>query len=62
MSNEVLADVSDSCITISKSKRETKGSCMMCNRNHTKVNVINGTTGVELRVCNKCLREINNYH
>jgi len=56
-----IDDVSDSCINRTVKKAVDAGSCNFCSRNHRDVNVITGESHLEVRFCNKCLKELSNY-
>jgi len=60
-SNDLIADVSDSCIKRTVKKAVDAGGCNFCNRPHRDVNVVTGESHLEVRFCNKCLKELSNY-
>jgi len=59
--NDFIADVSDSCINRTVKKAVDAGSCNFCSRPHRDVNVITGESHLEVRLCNKCLKELSKY-
>jgi hypothetical protein len=59
--NYFIANVSDSYINRTIKNAVDAGSCNFCNRPHKKVNVVTGVSQIEVRFCNKCLKELSNY-
>ena len=45
-------------LEIRRASKELAGSCMLCTRNHRMVNVVTSPTNTEIRLCDKCVKEI----
>lgn len=56
-----LQNVNDSCIVVNRKDASIAGSCNFCNRKHNIVNVVTGTSFIEVRFCDRCFSELRNY-
>tara|TARA_R110000803_G_scaffold171793_1_gene234691 strand:+ start:207 stop:353 length:147 start_codon:yes stop_codon:yes gene_type:complete len=43
-----------------KKNKVDAGSCNFCTREHDRVNVITGELYLEVRMCDKCLKDLKN--
>lgn len=48
----------DKILRVRRAQKSIAGSCMTCTRSHRMVNVISSPTNLEIRLCDKCVKEI----